>query len=205
MKEDKALQERDAKVKSFMKELLPKTEGINVDNLRKSFVENNHHFSPNSAAFLAIKASEVRLRLDKNVLPISTSTVKHRFQLVNMRQEVQSSIWHQLDQSQKGLIKVCDYLTELGRLDRSFDYEGVIKYYVKVYGFTPKQLGYYIGLFEKHDVTIQVKYFKIRIMRDKDKKQLAEMPKWQVDKIWPALSNYQKDFFEKHHKVEANS
>lgn len=90
--------------------------------------------------------------------------------------------------------RVINALVVLSNADDEFRISDFIEYLQDRGAFTPKQLILLLWRFDKYRIPHDVKDFKITIRRNREKAQLREMQKWQIDRIWPCLSASQREF-----------
>ncbi|MFW5962032.1 MAG: hypothetical protein ACOCQR_00275 [bacterium] len=99
---------------------------------------------------------------------------------------------------------VLNALLRLSSKDKEFDIEGFINYYQQRGAFTPQQLLTIFWRFKKYNIYFKKKSFKLTIKKKKEREQLLSYDDWQIKKIYPCLSNYQKKLLIEERKSKKN-
>jgi hypothetical protein len=93
-------------------------------------------------------------------------------------------------------------LIALSRKEEQFDISSFEEGYKVRGAFTPKQLATLIWRFEKYKVPFNKLYFNIYIRRQKDKDALLALADFQIQKMFPCLSDSQKTFLRKNGRIK---
>jgi hypothetical protein len=160
-----------------------------------SIYKKYQKFSPNQYMELILGFKTHGIKYDPIDYQVTTGDSKFRYQLFLLDQSQRQLIWKSLSDKQKSLIKALNALRDLGVKDDNFDSEGSIKYYIKVFAFTPKNLSNILYRMSVHGILHDPHDFRIIIRRSRDKEQLKEMEDWKVKKMWTAFSASQKKIY----------
>lgn len=164
-------------------------------NFYISIYKKYERFSPKQLLEIFELFSEFDIPFRKQYFKATLSKSKFRYEFYQMDTAKQHAIWECMSKDQQAFIRVVNALTLLGTKNPEFDAISYIKYYIKVFAFTPKMLSYVLYLLGKYDITHQISDFKIFIMRHSDRAQLGELEEWKIKKMWPALSYSQKEIY----------
>jgi hypothetical protein len=83
-------------------------------------------------------------------------------------------------------------LLRLGAVEQDVDISSFIDYVQDRGAFTPNQLSLLLQKFRQHGIELDPRDFKVTIRRDREKRQLLEMPEWKRQQLLPALSPIHK-------------
>ncbi len=87
--------------------------------------------------------------------------------------------------------RVVETLLALGRQSHEFEIDTFIGYYCEQKAFTPKQLSTLLWQFKKYRINYDPSDFKVKVRRHREQRQLLEMERWQLERMWPCLSRSQ--------------
>jgi hypothetical protein len=96
--------------------------------------------------------------------------------------------------------RIAAALVALGGKDSDFKIESFIDYLQSRGAFTPKQLALVFWRLDHHQIPYRANDYKLTIRRNREKAQLIELPDWQLQRLWPALTPSQRQFYAREKK-----
>jgi hypothetical protein len=175
----------------FLEKVNPSWRSYNaIDNIKKF-----HKFTIEQAVRIIKGLVDNGIEFEVSDYKIITEKPYHRYFFRDITMDDYEVIYGALTEYQCRLFRAIQALKVLKTKDDVIDVDYKIGSYLKVMAFTPKELHLFFSKMDFYKIDYKKSDFRISIKRDRDKEHFEELAEHKIKKIWPAMTDYQKEIY----------